>query len=196
MPPFCSGLVWFPLRRYQQKQRVFLSGIVQLHPSPSSHQRRRSVTSPGPVTTTRLSNCGAPSCGVTGIADVSLGPSEGRGAVRSVSHPFSSFHRTIRFRSLQMRSSISLTFKNTPSLPLGTYVMLSPRPLSLLSSVPTAAASCSSASIHSGGRMPIFLCYRHTQSTSLDLVGWLEQSWLIHHHREKGSLTINTLPHP
>lgn len=113
-----------------------------------------------------------------------MGPSEGRGAVKSTSHPFSSFHRTIRFRSLQMRSSISLTFKNTPSFPLGTYVMLSPRPLSLLSSVPTAAASCSSTSIHSGSRMSIFLSHRHTQSSSLDLVGWLEQSWLIHHHRE------------
>ena len=39
-----------------------------------------------------------------------------------------SFHRTIRFRNLQMRSNISLIFKNTLSLLLGTYVMLSPKP--------------------------------------------------------------------
>lgn len=43
-------------------------------------------------------------------------------------HYTDSFHRTIKFRNHQMRSSLNLIFKNTPFLPLGIYVMLSPKP--------------------------------------------------------------------
>lgn len=77
-----------------------------------------------------------------------------------------SFHKTVRFRNCQVRSSFNLIVKNALSCPLWIHVMLSPSPLSRFSSVPVRAASCSLASGHSGRRMPTSLSYRPTQSMS------------------------------
>ena len=173
-------------------------------PQPLLTTVRWFLLSAGCASITWLLNLCAPSCGVTWITDVPLEASAGLRVVRSIPHPFFPFPQEIMPQFLLIVSvqtpfmglsdsevsrweAASVSDSRTP-LPFtwGHRACSPPNPLSTLSSVSMAAASCSSANIHSGSRRLIFLSYKYTQIwvVSLDLGEWLEQPQLIHHHKD------------
>lgn len=151
VPPFsqvkCVSVYW---PGDTHGNRVCFSRHCSTSPQPFLPSAAVNSTSPGPWTVRKpwLSNLSATSCGVTGINHSSFRTLWGALSSEEHSSRFTlclklctssphpayadSFHRTSRLSHLQMRRSISIPFKNTLCLPLGTCAMLSPNPLSTL----------------------------------------------------------------